>query len=140
MRIRLTDTPPRGAAFARVAFLHEGRDPAAATPAPVRSALRTAVKAAGFRGRFKERAPGGAGGWALYGLGKAPVSAARLRDALRRALKDNLSASRRRLVFAFDSGVSEPVFGSVLPHLALADYAFERYKTGKAAVRPATAD
>ncbi|MFY9550286.1 MAG: hypothetical protein WAU32_03980, partial [Thermoanaerobaculia bacterium] len=67
MRIRLTDSPPRGSAFTRVAFLHEGTDPAAGAPRSVRGALRTAAKAAGFRGRAKERAPGSSGGWALYG-------------------------------------------------------------------------
>ena len=131
MRIRLTDSPPRGAAFTRVAFLHDGRDPAARTPGPLRASLRTAIKAAAFRGRARERVPGGAQGWALYGLGKAPVSPATLRTALRRAVKDGLPGSRRKLLICFDSGVSEAAFTSLLPHLALADYAFNRYKTGK---------
>jgi leucyl aminopeptidase len=138
MRIRLTDSPPRGAAFTRVAFLHEGRDPAAGVPGPVRASLRSAVKAAAFRGRSRERVPAGAQGWALYGLGKAPVSPAGLRTALRRAIKD--SGSRRKLLICFGSGVSEAAFVSLLPHLALADYAFNRYKTGKDAGRSAEAE
>src|SRR5262249_32857821 len=129
MRIRLTDSPPRDAAFTRVAFLHEARDPAAGMPRAIRAAVSSAVKAAGFRGRVRERASAGAGGWALYGLGKARVTAAGLRAALRRASKDLLSGSRRKLLICFDSGVSEEVLSAALPHVALADYAFRRYKT-----------
>ncbi len=138
MRIRLTDSPPRGAAFTRVAFLHEGRDPAAGVPAPLRASLRSAVKAAAFRGHSRERVSAGIQGWALYGLGKTPVSPAGLRTALRRAIKD--SGSRRKLLICFDSAVSEAAFVSLLPHLALADYAFHRYKTGKNAGRSAEAE
>src|SRR5262245_14245618 len=139
MRIRLTDSPPRGAAFTRVAFLHDGRDPGAGVPAALRASLRSAVKAAAFRGRTRQRVPAAAG-WALYGLGKAPVSPAALRTALRRAIKDGLSGSRRKLLICFDSAVSEAAFVSLLPHLALADYAFNRYKTGKDSVRAAEAE
>jgi len=131
MRIRLTDSPPRGAAFTRVAFLHDGRDPAAGAPGSLKASLRSAVKAAAFHGRARERVPAGAQGWALYGLGKAPVSPAALRTALRRAIKDGLSGSRRKILICFDSGVSGAAFASLLPHLTLADYAFNRYKTGK---------
>src|SRR4029453_15784865 len=101
MRIRLTDSPPRGAAFTRVAFLHEGSDPAAGVPGPVGAFLRSAVKAAPFRGGPRARVPAGAQGWALYGLGKAPVSPAGLRTALRRGVQD--SGSRPQALFFFGS-------------------------------------
>jgi leucyl aminopeptidase len=58
--------------------------------------------------------------------------------ALRRAIKD--SGSRRKLLICFGSAVSEAAFVSLLPHLALADYAFNRYKTGTDAGRSAEAE
>src|SRR5262245_44176369 len=127
MRIRLTDRVPAGAVWRRVAFLHEGRDPAAGAPAAVRSRLRAAARAADFRGKDREFAV--EGGWILAGLGKAPVSAARLRTALRRALKEPLKARRPQVAMWFDGGVSEQAFRAVLLPAALCDYAFERYKS-----------
>ena len=63
MRMRLTDSPPRTASAARVAFLHESRDPVAGMPRTVSAGIKAAVKAAGFQGKEKEvaspvRAPG----------------------------------------------------------------------------------
>src|SRR5262245_27476419 len=105
MRIRLTERMPAGAAWRRVAFLHQGRDPAAGQPAAVRARLRAAVRAADFRGMDREIAV--EGGWILAGLGAAPVSAARLRTALRRALKQPLKAHRPQIAMCFDGGVSK---------------------------------
>ncbi|MFY9549737.1 MAG: leucyl aminopeptidase, partial [Thermoanaerobaculia bacterium] len=51
--------------------------------------------------------------------------------ALRRAVKDGRTGSRRRFLLAFDSGVSEAALRALLPQVALADYAFDRYKTRK---------
>ena len=87
MRIRLTDSPPRVAAATRVVFLYEARDPAAGSPRAWTSAVRAAVRAAGFRGKDEgDRGRGSAGkDFLLCGLGKAPASATRWRTALRRA-------------------------------------------------------
>jgi len=136
MRIHLTETVPRGAS-ARVALLHEGRDPAAGARASVRGALRQAVRSARFRGEDKEVATAGA--WTLVGLGRSPASPGRLRAALRRALKDVRKARRTALVL--DSGLTADAVRALLPQVAGSDYRFERYKTrskakpGKAADR-----
>ena len=79
MRIRLTDSVPRGAALSRIAFLCEGKDPAAGVPVAVRAAIQAAVRKAGFRGKEGEVASGPGPDWTLVGLGKPPVPAARLR-------------------------------------------------------------
>jgi leucyl aminopeptidase len=129
MRLRLSDTLAPGAALRRIAFLHEGRDPSAAVPASLRATLRPVLKAAGFRGKAGEIVE--EGGWTLCGLGQAPAPAARLRAALRRAAKTALRAPRRTISLCFDQGVSEPAFRALLPHIALADYAFDRYKAKK---------
>jgi leucyl aminopeptidase len=132
MKIRLSDSVPGSASLLRIAFLHEGRDPASAAPAAVRKSLASAVKAAGFRGTSKETAgPRGADGWMLYGLGPAPASAAQMRALLRRAVKDGLQRSFRRLVLVFDGGLPAASFRALLPQVALADYSFDRYKSKK---------
>ena len=127
MRIRLTDRMPSGPAWRRVAFLHEGRDPSAGAPAALRSRLRAAVRAAEFRGKHREIAV--EGGWILAGLGTAPVPAARLRTALRRALKEPLKARRPQIAVCFDRGVTEAAVRALLLPAALCDYAFDRYKS-----------
>ena len=127
MHIRLTETSPGDGPGVRVAFLHEGRDPSAHAPKPVRASLKTAIRDAGFRG--KEREIAWSGGWMLCGLGEAPATVARLRTALRRAVRDTKPRIRRRIVLCFDGGVSEIVLRALLPQIALADYAYERYKT-----------
>ncbi len=127
MRIRLSDTVPGGAAARRIVFLHEGPDPSSGTPAAVRAKVRAAARSGGFRG--KDRQVVVEGGWTLCGLGKAPAPASRVRTVLRRAVKDALRAPRRGLVLCFDRAVSEETLRSLLPHVALCDYAFERYKS-----------
>lgn len=142
MRMRLTDAPPRTASAVRVAFLHESPDPAAGAPRAVAAGLRSAVRAARFRGKDKEVAPAGSGGgaWTLYGLGPAPASATRWRAAIRKAVREAPGLPGRPLVFAFGAGVTEAVFRALLPQIALADYAFDRYKSaGKARRAPARA-
>jgi len=124
MRIHLTEASPKSAT-ARVALLHEGKDPAAGVRAPVRGALRSAVRSARFRGDDKEVATSGA--WTLVGLGRAPASPGRVRAALRRALKDVRKA--RRTVVVLDSGLTADAVRGLLPQIAAADYRFERYKT-----------
>ena len=127
MRIRLSDAVPGGAALRRVAFLHEGPDPASGAPAAARAKVRAAARASGFRGRDQEIVV--EGDWTLCGLGKAPVLASRLRAALHRAMRGALRPPRRDLVLCFDAAVSEEAFRSILPHVALSDYAFDRYKS-----------
>jgi leucyl aminopeptidase len=129
MRVRLSDTLPPGAATRCIAFLHEGADPSAGVPAAVRAKLRPAVKAAGFRGKAGEIAE--EGGWTLCGLGRGPAPASRLRSVLRRAAKSALRQPRRTVALCFDEAVSGPAFGALLPHIALADYSFDRYKSKK---------
>ncbi|HEY1434044.1 MAG TPA: leucyl aminopeptidase [Thermoanaerobaculia bacterium] len=127
MHIRLSDTVPAGAARRGIAFLHEGADPAAGVPAGARSKVRAAARAAGFEGKEGEIVV--EGDWTLCGLGTAPVLASRLRSVLRRALRGALRSPRRDLTLCFDGGVSDGTFRSILPHVALGDYAFERYKS-----------
>jgi leucyl aminopeptidase len=129
MRVSLSDTLPPGAATRCIAFLHERRDPAAGVPASVRARLKAAVKAAGFRGKAGEIAQ--EGGWTLCGLGRGPAPAFRLRTTLRRAMKIALGPSRKSVALCFDEAVSADALRSLLPHIALADYAFDRYKSKK---------
>ena len=143
MRIRLTESPPRRASAVRVAFLHESTDPARGAPPKVAAALRAAVRASGFRGKEKEVVTAGSGdrAWTLYGLGPAPASATRWRGVLRRAVRDALSRPGRPILLAFGAGVSEADFRALLPQIALADYAFDRYKSAGTPKKPAgTAD
>lgn len=131
MRIRVRSAPPKTGPVRSIAFLFEGKNPARGAPASVRAAVAKAVAAVDFRGRDKET--GGAitarGGWTLIGLGKPPATLGRLRRALRRAVRDALAHSGRRLVLAFGTGVEDAVFASLLPQIAQADYVFDRYKS-----------
>jgi len=131
MLIRVSDSPPSARAVRRIAFLHESRDPSAGVAEAVRRRISQACRAVAFRGKEKET--GGAvmpqGGWTLVGLGKAPASPGRLRRAVRRALRDALAHSGRRLVLAFGAGIEEGALAALLPQLALADYSFDRYKS-----------
>ncbi len=137
MRLTIAKSVPRSASFWRVAFLHEGRDPARGIPDPLARSIREAARASGFRGHDRETAgaAGPDGAWLLVGLGRAPASLARLRRALRRAVGDSASRSRSRLLLAFGAGIDEATLRALLPHLALADYAFERYKSPGKKVR-----
>jgi leucyl aminopeptidase len=130
MHIRIADSAPRAGGVRRVALLHERRDPSAGVPKTLRASIARAVRASGFGGREGEAAgaasPGG--DWVLHGLGKAPARLAVYRSALRRAVRDALRQGRRRLVIAFDDGLSPAGFRALLPQIALADYSFERYK------------
>ena len=138
MRIEITKAVPRSTAFWRVAFLSEGRDPGLGVPDPLARSIREAAKSAGFRGRDREMAAaaGSDGAWLLVGLGRAPAPLARLRRALRRAVGESAARSRSRLLLAFGAGIDEATMTALLPHLALADYAFERYKSPRKKVRP----
>ena len=139
MRIRLTDSPPRAAAATRVVFLYEARDPAAGSPAAWTSGVRAAVRATGFTGKEKELVAGGPPGrdFLLCGLGKAPASAARWRSALRKAVRQALERPGRPVVLAFGAGLPEDAFRALLPQIALADYAFDRYKSSRSPGRGA---
>ncbi len=138
MRIEITRSVPRSASFWRVAFLSEGSDPGLGVPARLADSIRDAAKSAGFRGRDRETAgaAGRDGSWLLVGLGRAPAPLARLRRALRRAVGESASRSRSRLLLVFGAGVDAATMTALLPHLALADYAFERYKSPRKKVRP----
>jgi leucyl aminopeptidase len=129
MRIRLADSVPRSGSALRIALLHEGRDPSSGAPRFARAALKSAVRAARFRGKEREVATDGS--WTLWGLGKAPASSRRVRTVLRRALREALSRSRKGVVLCFDEGLSEQSFRAILPQIALADYSFDRYKSRK---------
>jgi leucyl aminopeptidase len=136
--LKIVPTVTRSASLWRVAFLHEGRDPGRGVPAPLADSIRVAARRSGFRGRDRETAGTAAdnGTWLLVGLGRAPASLARLRRALRRAIGENASRSRSRLLLAFGAGTGEKTLRALLPHLALADYSFERYKSPRKRVRP----
>jgi leucyl aminopeptidase len=127
MRLRVSETVPGTVAARRIVFLHEGRDPASGAPAAVRAKVRAAARAGGFQGKDREVVV--EGDWTLCGLGKPPAPPFRLRAALRRAVRGAPKAPRRDLVLCFDAAVSEGAFRSILPHAALCDYAFERYKS-----------
>jgi leucyl aminopeptidase len=131
MRIKVSGSVPRAAGGRRVALLHERRDPAAGVPRALRATIATVARASGFGGRDGEVAAAASSGgdWVLYGLGKAPAKMATYRNVLRRAARDAAQQGRKRLVFVFDDGISVPAFRALLPQIALADYAFDRYKT-----------
>jgi len=131
MRLRLTESAPRVAGLRRIALLHEGRDPSAAIPEALRAGLRQAVRSSGFRGREREVVSGAAasgGVWTLYGLGRAPAPLSRVASVLRKAAREALRSSKRLLI-AFDAGISPAAFRALLPQIALSDYRFDRYKT-----------
>jgi leucyl aminopeptidase len=138
MRIRLRSEPPKSGPVRSIAFLTEARNPARGAPASVRAAISRAVSAIDFRGRDKETgsAMTARGGWTLIGLGKPPATLGRLRRAVRRAVRDALAHSGRRLVLAFGSGVDDAVLSSLLPQVAQADYVFDRYKSRETPRRP----
>ncbi|MFN2385587.1 MAG: leucyl aminopeptidase [Thermoanaerobaculia bacterium] len=131
MRIRVRSTPPKSGPIRSVAFLPETKNPAQGAPASVRAAVAKAVAAIDFRGRDKETGSAitARGGWTLIGLGKPPATLGRLRRAVRRAVRDALAHSGRRLVLAFATGVDDAVLASLLPQIAQADYVFDRYKS-----------
>ena len=137
MRLQIAKSVPRAASFWRVAFLHEGVDSGRGVSGALAASIRDAARRSGFRGRDRETAAaaGRDGAWLLVGLGRAPASLARLRRALRRAVGESASRSRSRLLLVFGAGVSEGTLRAMLPHLALADYAFERYKSAPKKVR-----
>jgi leucyl aminopeptidase len=130
MRVRVSATAPR-AAGRRIALLHERRNPADGVSGALRAAVSRAVRASGFGGREGEIAAASSvgGDWVLYGLGKAPARPAAYRNVLRRAAREAARQGKRRLVFVFDDGLSEPALRALLPQIALSDYAFDRYKT-----------
>jgi len=137
VRLEIAKSVSRSASLWRVAFLHEGRDPGRDVPRPLADSIRVAARNAGFRGRDREiaAASGRDGAWLLIGLGPAPASLARLRRALRRAVGESASRSRSHLLLVFGAGVDDAMLRALLPHLALADYAFERYKSAGRKVR-----
>ncbi len=141
MQLKVVPTVSRSASLWRVAFVHEGRDPGRGFPPSLAASVREAAKSSGFRGRDREiaGAAAGDGSWLLVGLGREPASLARLRRALRRSVGESASRSRSRLLLAFGAGVDEKTLRALLPHLVLADYAFERYKSPRKKVRPSTA-
>jgi leucyl aminopeptidase len=130
MRVSVSAAVPR-AAGRRIALLHERRNPADGVSGALRAALSRAVRTTGFGGREGEMAAvaSGAGDWVLCGLGKAPARPAVYRNALRRAAREAARQGKRRIAFVFDDGLSEAAFRALLPQIALADYAFDRYKT-----------
>jgi leucyl aminopeptidase len=141
VKLTIATSAPRSAPRWRVAFLHEGKDPGRGVAKPLAGSIRAAARVAGFRGRDRETAAaaGADGSWLLVGLGRAPASLARLRRALRRAIGESASRSKSRLLLVFGAGVDAPLLRSLLPHLALADYAFERYKSPRKKIRPTRA-
>ncbi|HEY6065707.1 MAG TPA: leucyl aminopeptidase, partial [Thermoanaerobaculia bacterium] len=138
VRLQVVSTVARSRSLWRVAFVHEGRDPGRGFPPPLADSVREAARATGFRGRDRETAGAGTAGgaWLLVGLGRAPASLARLRRAVKRAVSESASRSHSRLLLAFGAGVNEKTLRALLPHLALADYAFERYKSADRRDRP----
>ena len=129
MQIEILGRPPGGRFARRLAFLFESADPSKAAPQAIRAELRKACRAAGFGGREKETA--GDTGWTLVGLGKAPIGFPKLRRAVHEGLKEALRHAKGRVLVAFGDGVDAAAFRALLPQLALADYAFRRYKTLK---------
>jgi leucyl aminopeptidase len=129
MRIRTAATAPRAKGTLRLALLHAGRDSGARVPPSVRSGVRAAARATGFAGKAREVVA--RGDWTLCGLGPEPASASGVRIALRRALRGPELKRARRIAVCFDERVPDAVVAAALPHLALADYAFERYKSGR---------
>jgi leucyl aminopeptidase len=133
MRIEVSDRPARSAYARRLAFLAESPEPWASAPGPVRTQIRAACRATRFGGRDKELAADL--GWTLVGLGRGSVRLSKLRRAVRRALKDALRHGQGRVLAAFGEGVEGPALKAMLPLLAQADYAFDRYKSKRKARR-----
>jgi leucyl aminopeptidase len=132
MRLTVQDkAPSRLGRRLCIAFLHEGKDPAASAPPAVRKELQQACRASGFGGRDKEVA--GAlterGGWVLVGLGPAATPLGKVRRALRRAIKDALRQPGRGLLLAFGDGIPAPRMRALLREVAQGDYRFQRYKS-----------
>ena len=132
MRLTVQDqAPSRSGRRLCVAFLHEGKDPAASAPRAVRDELERACRASGFGGRDKEVA--GAlterGGWVLVGLGPPDTPLGKVRRALRRAIKDALRQPGRGLLLAFGDGISAARMRALLREIAQGDYRFQRYKS-----------
>jgi leucyl aminopeptidase len=127
VEIEIVPRPARSAYAKRLAFLSETAEPWKGAPASVRAELRAACREASFGGRDKE--VGAAGGWTLVGLGKAGRPFAKLRRTVKRALKESLLHGRGRVLLAFGAGVGPEEFRALLPQLAQADYAFDRYKS-----------
>jgi leucyl aminopeptidase len=137
MRIEVVDAPGRSGFARRIAFLGESAEPWTGAPVSVRAEIRSACRSTQFGGRDKETA--GDLGWALVGLGKGPVRLPRLRRAVRKAIKDALRHhGRGRTLAAFGDAVEGPTLNALLPQLAQADYAFERYKSRRRARSAAT--
>jgi leucyl aminopeptidase len=133
MRVRLSDSVPRTGTWRGVALLHQRKDPSGGAPKSLRPAIARAARSSGFGGREGEVAGAASSraDWVLYGLGKAPVRPSTYRNVLRRAVRDAVRQGKRRLVIAFDGGLSEAAFRALLPQIALADYAFDRYKSSE---------
>ena len=127
MNIEVADRPPRSGFARRLAFLGESAKPWNGAPSSVRAEIRAACRATQFRGRDKEVT--GESGWTLVGLGKGPVRLPKLRRTVRKAVQDALRHGKGRLLAAFGDAVEGPALRALLPQLAQADYAFERYKS-----------
>jgi len=133
MRVEVRDTLPRSRGRLTIAFLPEGSDPAAAAAASVRRVLREACRLAGFRGREKEIAGTrtSSGAWTLVGLGRPPISAGKLRRAVRQAIRVALRGGRDELTLVFGEGIAPESLRMLVREIAQADYFFERYKSRK---------
>ena len=133
MQLEIAESPARSGFARRIAFLTEAKDPSRAAPRAVRRELREACRASGFLGRDKETAA--ERGWILVGLGKAPAPLWKVRRVARKCLKDALRHAKGRALLAF-GGVETAALQALLPQLALADYAFDRYQSrGRRAAR-----
>jgi leucyl aminopeptidase len=128
MQVEILRSLPRRRSLS-LAFLHEGRDPAARAPEAVRAELQAACKSTGFRGREKEVAGSAAGGWALVGLGKAPAAIPVIRRALRRAARDAAKKSKGELLLVFDALTGGRELRAAVREAAQLDYRFDRYKS-----------
>ena len=136
MRLTVQDQAPPGSGRRLcVAFLHEGRDPAAGAPVTVRAELKAACRVSGFGGRDREVA--GAlterGGCVLVGLGSPQSPLGKLRRALRKAVKDALRQPGRGLLLAFGEGISPARMRALIREVAQGDYQFQRYKSAEPA-------
>ena len=138
MEIRVVEAPPRSRPRISIALLPESRDPSKAVAESVRESVRAACREAGFRGRWRETARGGSAddAWTLVGLGAAPVSLGRVRRALRGAIRERLRFVPGPRLFAFGGGVEAARILALLPWLAQADYAFDRYRSSSDGARP----
>lgn len=139
MEMEIAGKPARSGYAKRIAFLQEGADPSKGVPAAVRAQLKQACRAASFGGREKEIA--GENGWTLVGLGKAGAPFSKLRRTVRKAMRHALRHAKGRVLVTFGEGVDAAAFKALLPQVALADYAFLRYKSRqsrRAAVKSAT--